>query len=74
MIKLVWVIIFAIFTGFVSTVSRMEGYAKGFEAGKIEGRAEVQTPAYIVRACSSFWFGSEREGKKMIDRYCKGQK
>lgn len=46
------------------------GYKKGFEAGK----SEAQTPAFIVNQCTAWWFGSEREAKKMIDKYCEVKK
>lgn len=50
------------------------GAKKGFNAGFEAGKAEAQTPAYIVNQCSNFWFGSEREAKKMIDKYCEVKK
>lgn len=50
------------------------GEKKGFDAGFEAGKAEVQTPAYIVNQCSAWWFGSEREAKKMIDKYCEVKK
>jgi hypothetical protein len=47
-----------------------KGFAAGFEAGK----AEPQTPAFIVETCSAWWWGSNRESTKMLKTYCEMKK
>lgn len=46
------------------------GYKNGFEAGK----AEAQTPAFIVETCSAWWWGSNKEATKMLKKYCEMKK
>lgn len=50
-----------------------EAHQKGYEQGKIDGFKEAQSADLIADRCVVFWFGSEREGAKTMQRYCKIQ-
>lgn len=45
-------------------------YQQGYEQGKIEGFKEAQSADLIADRCVAFWFGSEREGARALDKFC----
>ena len=61
-------VIICFFAG--QTLGLAKGYNEGFEAGK----AEAQTPAFIVETCSAWWWGSNKEATKMLKKYCEMKK
>jgi hypothetical protein len=46
---------------------------QGYQQGKIDGFFEAQSTDLVADRCIAFWFGSEREGAKTMQRYCKIQ-
>lgn len=77
MVYIAWFVIVTSFALLLYGVGETAGYKRGFEEGKAEGKIEgykqAQDPDLIADRCTAYWFGSEREGAKTMQRYCKIQ-
>ena len=52
------------------TIGTPKARAEAYTAGKIEGFKEAQSADLVADRCVAFWFGSEREGAKTMQRFC----